>query len=373
MTASGASRRRPGGRHPRGRGRGEARARRHPATCVGWRGVPSLRRRRRPPRPGAPAARRRQPPAGHVLRRRDGRARRAVGGDLRQLGGQDRRPARRRAHDRARRHRPRRPPHALARPGVAGRAVEPRGRRDRRPVARRGGGPRRVRARATSRSTPPPGCRSWRCRCSPWRARFRSPLPTGVVDYGEVVWSQPDLFVPADPPEPDRPGVGRRRPAPGRSRTCWPRPPACPAGSSPRSRRPRVPGSARSSARCCPATAPSGCATVRLPEPAGSRNAPRRSGPPSPGRRPASRVSQVSRVSRRGRSGRSRCPCATPASKPVLGAAEQPQVPGGGLARDDVGAPPAVDVAQAHAASRSGSAPVPTRLPSPRPDPSRLT
>jgi hypothetical protein len=24
-----------------------------------------------------------------------------------------------------------------------------------------------------------------------------------VVDFGEVVWGQPDLFVPADPPEPD--------------------------------------------------------------------------------------------------------------------------------------------------------------------------
>ncbi len=35
--------------------------------------------------------------------------------------------------------------------------------------------------------------------------RFRPPLPAlpaGVVDFGEVVWSQPDLFVPSDPPEP---------------------------------------------------------------------------------------------------------------------------------------------------------------------------
>lgn len=36
----------------------------------------------------------------------------------------------------------------------------------------------------------------------PMAARFRSPLPTGVVDFGEVVWSQPDLFAPSDPPEP---------------------------------------------------------------------------------------------------------------------------------------------------------------------------
>lgn len=37
----------------------------------------------------------------------------------------------------------------------------------------------------------------------PMAARFREPLPAGVVDYAEVVWGQPDLFVPADPPEPD--------------------------------------------------------------------------------------------------------------------------------------------------------------------------
>ncbi len=36
----------------------------------------------------------------------------------------------------------------------------------------------------------------------PMAARFRSSLPPGVVDFGEVVWSQPDLFVPSDPPEP---------------------------------------------------------------------------------------------------------------------------------------------------------------------------
>lgn len=37
----------------------------------------------------------------------------------------------------------------------------------------------------------------------PMAGRFRSPLPPGVVDFAEVVWGQPDLFVPADPPEPD--------------------------------------------------------------------------------------------------------------------------------------------------------------------------
>jgi uncharacterized protein (TIGR03089 family) len=36
----------------------------------------------------------------------------------------------------------------------------------------------------------------------PMAGPFREPLPAGVVDFGAVVWGQPDLFVPADPPEP---------------------------------------------------------------------------------------------------------------------------------------------------------------------------
>jgi uncharacterized protein (TIGR03089 family) len=34
----------------------------------------------------------------------------------------------------------------------------------------------------------------------PMAARFREPLPSGVVDYGAVVWGQPDAFVAYDPP-----------------------------------------------------------------------------------------------------------------------------------------------------------------------------
>ena len=30
---------------------------------------------------------------------------------------------------------------------------------------------------------------------APLGTRFTEPLPTGVVDFGEVVWSQPDAFV----------------------------------------------------------------------------------------------------------------------------------------------------------------------------------
>jgi uncharacterized protein (TIGR03089 family) len=37
----------------------------------------------------------------------------------------------------------------------------------------------------------------------PMGARFAEPLPAGVVDFGAVVWSQPDSFVPFDPPRPD--------------------------------------------------------------------------------------------------------------------------------------------------------------------------
>jgi uncharacterized protein (TIGR03089 family) len=37
----------------------------------------------------------------------------------------------------------------------------------------------------------------------PMGARFRDPLPEGVVDYGAVVWGQPDSFVALDPPGPE--------------------------------------------------------------------------------------------------------------------------------------------------------------------------
>jgi uncharacterized protein (TIGR03089 family) len=37
----------------------------------------------------------------------------------------------------------------------------------------------------------------------PMGARFRDPLPQGVVDYGAVVWGQPDAFLALDPPGPD--------------------------------------------------------------------------------------------------------------------------------------------------------------------------
>ncbi|WP_148571006.1 TIGR03089 family protein [Nocardioides caldifontis] len=37
----------------------------------------------------------------------------------------------------------------------------------------------------------------------PMGTAFRHPLPAGVVDYGRVVWGQPDAFFPDEPPEPD--------------------------------------------------------------------------------------------------------------------------------------------------------------------------
>jgi uncharacterized protein (TIGR03089 family) len=47
----------------------------------------------------------------------------------------------------------------------------------------------------------------------PLGTRFADPLPAGVLDYGAEVWSQPDAFVPYDPPGPDDqalPGVSHR-------------------------------------------------------------------------------------------------------------------------------------------------------------------
>jgi hypothetical protein len=37
----------------------------------------------------------------------------------------------------------------------------------------------------------------------PMGARFSTPLPEGVLDYGVVVWGQPDSFLPLDPPTGD--------------------------------------------------------------------------------------------------------------------------------------------------------------------------
>ena len=37
----------------------------------------------------------------------------------------------------------------------------------------------------------------------PMGRRFTEPLPDGVVDFGVVVWGQPDAFAAYDPPEPD--------------------------------------------------------------------------------------------------------------------------------------------------------------------------
>ena len=39
----------------------------------------------------------------------------------------------------------------------------------------------------------------------PMGARFATPLPGGVLDYGVVVWGQPDSFLPLDPPSADDP------------------------------------------------------------------------------------------------------------------------------------------------------------------------
>ena len=77
-------------------------------------------------RPRRPAAPRRRPPARHLLRRRDRRAGRAVGDDVRQLGREDRVAARRGARPRARVDAARRPAAPLADPVFLGRRVDGR-------------------------------------------------------------------------------------------------------------------------------------------------------------------------------------------------------------------------------------------------------
>ena len=41
------------------------------------------------------------------------------------------------------------------------------------------------------------------CSLLPMGVRFAEPLPAGVHDVGVEVWSQPDAFIPVDPPGPD--------------------------------------------------------------------------------------------------------------------------------------------------------------------------
>ena len=51
------------------------------------------------------------------------------------------------------------------------------------------------------------------CALQPLGVRFRDPLPPGVHDFGVEVWSQPDAFLPYDPPGPDDeavPGTSQR-------------------------------------------------------------------------------------------------------------------------------------------------------------------
>ena len=56
----------------------------------------------------------------------------------------------------------------------------------------------------------PPGLDRWgghpavvACALRPLGVRFAEPIPAGVLDFGVEVWSQPDAFVPWDPPGAD--------------------------------------------------------------------------------------------------------------------------------------------------------------------------
>ena len=75
--------------------------------------------------------------------------------------------------------------------GLPGRRGHPR-RRGLRPGRAGGlGGPRRA------------TCRCWPARCCPWACGSPTRCPPGVHDVGLEVWSQPDAFLPYDPPGPD--------------------------------------------------------------------------------------------------------------------------------------------------------------------------
>lgn len=49
----------------------------------------------------------------------------------------------------------------------------------------------------------PPGTSVLACSLHPLALPITEPLPAGVLDYGREVWSQPDAFVPWDPPVDD--------------------------------------------------------------------------------------------------------------------------------------------------------------------------
>jgi uncharacterized protein (TIGR03089 family) len=52
-----------------------------------------------------------------------------------------------------------------------------------------------------------PGTVVLACALLPLGVRFKDPLPAGVHDVGVEIWSQPDSFVPWDPPSGDDPAV----------------------------------------------------------------------------------------------------------------------------------------------------------------------
>ena len=158
-----------------------------------------------PGRAGRPAAAGADPADGDVLRRRHRRADRAVGRDVRQLGGEDRRPRAGRARRRARRAAARRPPDALARRGLAGCRLEPGPDRHRRRRRWPSAPTWWCAGRTASRRTPSTrrGCRWSGCRCGRSVAGSPRSCRPASTDYGAVVLAQPDAFTAWDPPHAD--------------------------------------------------------------------------------------------------------------------------------------------------------------------------
>ena len=143
------------------------------------------------------AARGPRPAAGDVLRRRDRRAHRAVGRDVRQLGVEERQPAARGARRRAGRRGAARPAHPLAGAGVRGRGVVGRRRGHDRRDGRPPGGrvrPRRPRLAGTARDRR--DVQVLACSLHPFATRFPQPLPracwtTGPPGPGRATCSCP--------------------------------------------------------------------------------------------------------------------------------------------------------------------------------------
>ena len=242
-----------------------------------------------------PAARRPRPPPGHVLRRRDRRAHRAVGDDVRQLGRQDRLAARRGARPRARADGC---ASTCPRTGSARSSSAPRGRSGLVVTADDDAGRRRVRARTASTAgraraddLPVLAC----CAAAAGRAVRRRRCRPASTTSGSRSGRSPTRSRAWDPPGPTTTSRCRASPRP----SCGERPPpgvSSPTAAASSRRRTRLPH------RVSPPSPSRSHAAARWSwSPTPTRSGSRRRTPPS-APRPASLERTSVPVSRPGRS-----------------------------------------------------------------------